>query len=160
MGLLSEIQDEAARLLAADERLSGVDILTERLGDLENQIAIRVGKIGLAIVVITPDAQVRGGSAPGPLLNPINIVVEVAELPAVNRGPRGRNLPAADAAETVAAVLHAANRRGTPPVHPLEARRIRLVPSKGGTVIYHVVFTASGVIGASGASPLEIPSAS
>jgi hypothetical protein len=157
-GLLKTIQDETAAHLAADERLSGVAILTEAKGNVVAEIEKAIAKLGICCVVLTPDAQVRGGSSPGPYLSPINVVVEVSENVLINNGPTGTKLPASVLAENVLEILHEANRLlQDPPLppsqYPLTGTRIRLVP-ESSDLTYHVVFATAGTLGVPGAEPL------
>jgi len=72
--------------------LADVTVLREDLQDLQAEIEASLGtvtekrlKIGIFILVLTPRANCQHPNAPGPILDPLNITLLVAEDTTVNR---------------------------------------------------------------------------
>ena len=88
--LLSNVRDEIAARLGADDVLGKVLILTERKGEIhaaiEKQLSLltpKAGHRGICIVVLTVEANPETLEAPGPLLE-MNLAVRVLENPTFN----------------------------------------------------------------------------
>ena len=139
--VLTTLQGATAKILAADKFFQRVEPLTENLGDINNQIKIALSKLGVSVLVLTPGAEGESTNAPGPILNPVNLVVAIFENVLLNRGERGTKVPAAEFAEYIAWLLHYPNHAATrQDDFPLTFRRIRLVPDKT-LLVYNVEFT-------------------
>lgn len=100
------LRDEVVRVLSANPRLSAVTILAEDRLDLTTEIAKALGRAkGIVIVVLTGAAKGKSSNLPIAQAT-VECLVEVAEIPAINRSPSGANLPAIDAATAAIATLH------------------------------------------------------
>jgi hypothetical protein len=114
MSLLSQLQQQCADRLQADPLFANVPVLTERIADIESEIDRALGplnaqggKTGLVAILLTPTANVSFENVFGPFFDDIKIVVRVIENVPVNQDPgTGTNVPAADAAEKICALLH------------------------------------------------------
>ena len=114
MSILSSIQQQCADRLQSDPLFAHVPVLTERIKDIESEIARALGplneqggKTGLVAIILTPTANVNFENVFGPFFDDIKIVVRVIENVPVNQDPNtGTNIPAADAAEKICNLLH------------------------------------------------------
>jgi hypothetical protein len=114
MSVLVSIQQQCADRILSDPFFANVPVLNERLKDLNTEIATALapvtgagGKSGLAIVVLTPTANVHFENVFGPFFDDIRITVRVLENVTVNQDPtNGTNIPAAAAAEEICSLLH------------------------------------------------------
>lgn len=145
MGVLSDTQAMMVAILESDSALAPVKILSENLGDINSQIRMALGKIGICAIVLTPDASVDGTNAPGPLLKPVGVVVEIEELVVVNRGDKGSKLPASDVAERVLWRGHSPNWPTRGDTRLLTGKGIKLIPDKQ-FLIYRVEFETTGAL--------------
>jgi hypothetical protein len=103
-GILATIQTSCAELLAASPALAGVQILHEQIGDVESRVRIALAKsTGICAIVLTPSASGNSPASPGPHLDSMEVVVEVAENVVLNQSAAGTRLPASAVAEQVAA---------------------------------------------------------
>lgn len=143
MGRLLSIRDQALAALQADTALQPVRLIARTKGDIKNEILTTLGKYGICILVMTPSAKMRGTNAPGPMLDPINLVVDVIEHVAINRGAKGSKLPAEDVAEQVAWRLHAVNHPTRRDAFPLICEEIEEI-SDAEFLAYRVKFRTSG----------------
>jgi hypothetical protein len=114
MSILSSIQQQCADRLQADPLFANVPVLTERIRDIESEIARALGPLndqngrtGLVAIILTPTANVNFENVFGPFFDDIKIVVRVIENVPVNQDANtGTNVAAADAAEKVCSLLH------------------------------------------------------
>jgi hypothetical protein len=114
MSLLTSLQQQCADRLLADPFFANVPVLTERVRDIESEIARALGpfneqggKTGLVAIILTPTASVNFENVFGPFFDDIKIIVRVVENVPVNQDPNtGTNIPAADAAEKICSLLH------------------------------------------------------
>jgi hypothetical protein len=114
MSILSSIQQQCADRLAADTAFAFVPVLTERIADIQSEIARALGplngqsgKTGLVAIILTPTADVNHENVFGPFFDDIKIAVRIIENVPVNQDPNtGTNLAAADAAEKICGLLH------------------------------------------------------
>lgn len=114
MSVLVSIQQQCADRILADPFFTNVPVLTERIKDLNAEIATALapitgagGKSGLAVVVLTPTANVHFENVFGPFFDDIRITVRVIENVTVNQdATHGTNIPAAAAAEKICSLLH------------------------------------------------------
>lgn len=63
---------------------AGVSVLTQKNGNLEQQAANTLKKLGVAIIVIPPSGSIQSGDAPGPYLDQVQIQITISELVAKN----------------------------------------------------------------------------
>ena len=100
------LRDEVVRALSANPRLSAVTVLAEDRLDLTTEIAKALGRAkGIVIVVVTGAAKGKSSNLPIAQAT-IDCLVEIAEIPAINRSPSGANLPAIDATLAAVETLH------------------------------------------------------
>lgn len=101
-GRLAQLREDAANKLRANPLLSGIEVFTERIGDIESKIEIALGSLkGICIIVLTPKANVSWPDSPGPVFDDVNIVVRVVENVLVNQGDSGTKKPCSYIAEVV-----------------------------------------------------------
>lgn len=105
-GNLDDLRAAAVRRLASVPALSGVPVIAEDRMDLETEIrkALSTGG-GLVITVGTGSMRCLQPANPLPTLE-VESVVEVAEIPPINRGPAGRRIPGITVAAMVGVALH------------------------------------------------------
>ena len=95
--LLEQLNESVAvrlRDLGGFSQPPAIDVLTERLSDLENRIQIAVAKIGMCIVLSTP--EVSAGSTPFHLIAKVSVMIN--ENIIVNQSRTGSRITAAEAA--------------------------------------------------------------
>lgn len=145
-GVLTDVQGEALAILRSDLYYAQIALLSEQLGEIRNEIQRALAKLGLCAIVLTPEATFQHTQAPGPILDPLSLTVEIVEFVTKNRGASGTQIPASDAAEHTAWLLHFPNHaHHRSDAHTFTARRIRMVPDKQ-FLVYRVEFTTSGVL--------------
>lgn len=83
-------------------------VLTEDDGDVDTLITKAVGSTGLCVTIMFRQAKSASRTLPGPVFAGADLIVEIAELAAMNRADGGLQVSALEAAETAAAVLHQA----------------------------------------------------
>jgi|GEM_PF-5696438 len=106
MGNLDDLRAAVTRRLEALPALAGVPIIPEDRQNLVFEIDKALGQGGgLCVTVGTGSAKGAAPNDPLPQAD-VEIVVEVAEIPALNRGAGGRQLPAISLAVAAAAALH------------------------------------------------------
>jgi hypothetical protein len=91
--LLTDLQDRIAARLEEDAYFKGpvkIDVLTERTGNIENEINNRIGKIGLAVEVMTPALTAAGGRGGVE----VELVVVIYESVTINAKKTGKPAPA------------------------------------------------------------------
>jgi len=145
--LFKAIQSECSAHLAAQEFFSDseastpkpITILTEQLRDIESQIDLAVGKIGLCCLVITPGA-VEASENSKLTWDRIGITVVTYEQPHLN----DRGIGAATVAESIAWHLHHFK---LTVASVLVHTGIELVPDEE-YLIYNTNFTTRGGINA------------
>ncbi|MFO7534716.1 MAG: hypothetical protein R6X19_03375 [Kiritimatiellia bacterium] len=143
MGVLLSIRDQALAALQADTALQPVRLIARTKNDIKNEITTTLAKFGICALVMTPSAKMRGSNAPGPMLDPVNLVIDVIEQVGFNRGTKGTKLPAEDVAEQIAWRLHAVNHPGRKDAHPLICEEIEEI-SDAEFLAYRVKFRTSG----------------
>jgi Chitobiase/beta-hexosaminidase C-terminal domain len=112
--ILSQLQQQCADRLQSDPLFAHVPVLTERIKDIESEISRALGplndqngKTGLVAILLTPTASVNFENVFGPFFDDIKIVVRIIENVPINQDANtGTNIPAAEAAEKVCALLH------------------------------------------------------
>lgn len=62
-----------------------IEVITEKLGDIENRINLAVQKLGCCVLVTTPIGDVANANNSGLIFDPLNIVVRAFENVTVNR---------------------------------------------------------------------------
>lgn len=92
--------------LQAIPQLAGVAVLAEDRDDVVTAIstALAQGR-GLVLVVSTGAERFTQGGNPVPVSD-VDVYVEVGEIPAINRGPKGARIPASDVSCLVVRALH------------------------------------------------------
>ena len=104
-GELEALQRAVAALLQAKPALAAVKILHEDDGDIENQIAAAFSATGLLMIVLSPEGRSESPDAASLHLDRLEIKVRVIEVPLINRGSSGANIPINQAVQHVATWL-------------------------------------------------------
>lgn len=109
---MTDLQNEIAARLGADEYFSDITVLTERKQDVESEIeralgvmAAKGGRSGVCVIVLNPSATVKFQNSPEPIFE-YSIAVKVTELPLVNQGAGGTGKMAASIATRVVQNLY------------------------------------------------------
>lgn len=106
MGNLEDLRAATVRRLESLPVLAGVPVIAEDRMNILTEIQTALGQGGgLVVTVGTGSAK---GAAPNDALPQadVELVVEVAEIPAINRGETGRKIPAITAAVIAVVALH------------------------------------------------------
>ena len=106
MSVLRNLQISIANRLSSQPFLAGCPIVVETDKDILNQIQTALAKLGVCVIVSTPDSGVSSPNALYPYFSRINIVVRVVEMPTLNRGANGLGLTAYDVSEFCAVAIH------------------------------------------------------
>jgi hypothetical protein len=149
---LSATQKAIRDRLKSFSYFDNIPVLTERIGDIEQQILTSLATIGLCCIVLTPNADMENIDAPTPMLV-ISAIVQVTELVTINQGPTGTKKPAAEVACTVLAALHHHEPKFINGIYGSPTGVIQLVPDESeaarqgqGNLIYHVALKTNGGI--------------
>lgn len=78
------VQAAAAALVQADPFFTGLEVLTEAKGDLNQLIRASLQKIGLCVVVMTPDFEITKRVRQRKRVR-VRVVVECSEISIVNK---------------------------------------------------------------------------
>lgn len=143
-GVLTDLQAAALAIMQSDKYYARIKLLTEQLGDIRNQIQMSLSKLGICVIVTTPEAVCQHTNAPGPILDPLKLEIDIVEFVMQNRGSSGSQQPASDIAEHTAWLLHYPNHahHRTDPC-AFTAKRIHMVPDKQ-FLVYRVEFETTG----------------
>lgn len=146
--VIQSIQTDVADRLLADPYFGdapSIPVLTENIGDIENQIDIAIAQIGAFVLVVTPTVSIGNmKNAPGPYFERIRVTARCYENVTVNRGGGGTLKNCLPIAEHVAALIH-----GYRPDILTESiygddPTIQLVPEPNGLLTYDVNFLTHG----------------
>lgn len=106
--ILTDLQEDIAARLRDDAVLHGIEVVTERTGDIAATVARAIGLVsghperaGLCIVVLQMTATPESVEVPFPVME-LEPVVRVLESPAIN----GSGMTALGVARRIARVLH------------------------------------------------------
>jgi hypothetical protein len=99
---LEELHEAIVTAAGKIPYLADIPVLREDLQDLQAEIDSALGtvtekcqKIGIFILILTPRAQCQHPQAPGPILDPLQVTLLVAEDTTINRlGASGTKKPA------------------------------------------------------------------
>jgi len=144
MGIFQNIQEEIVRRLQADDALSRLKILREDRKDIASEINIALARVGLFVLVRTPQAAARDQS-PGPFCE-LTLDVQVVENVPINRAASGTGLVGGDVAERIAWLLHAPNRAQTRTVFLLLLKAVEPAEADGA-LAWNVRLTTTGSLG-------------
>ena len=104
--VLSQAQADIKAALVADSWLAGVEITAQDEGDIDNKIDIALGNMGIHVLIMMGKAMCRKPNLPGPVLDQIVYVVEVAENVELNRGTGGTGKTCLEVIERVLVLIH------------------------------------------------------
>jgi hypothetical protein len=104
-GELEALQRAVVALLQAKPALAAVKILHEDDGDIENRIEAAFSATGLLMIVLSPEGRSDSPDAASLHIDRLEIKVRVIEVPLINRGPGGANIPINQAVQHVATWL-------------------------------------------------------
>ena len=104
MSLIRDVMTQVRDRLQAHADFADVEILVADEGNIENEIARVVNKLGAFAVIMIEEVGNRQDDTPGPIFDPINIRIEIGE----NRSLAGASADplAAGLTETAAGLLH------------------------------------------------------
>jgi hypothetical protein len=113
VSMLEQLQDVAVTALAADPMFVGqssangaaIPIVLERKGDIETQIEMALGQVGIMVLVVTPLFRFINRLLPA-LSGWALLEVTVGENVPVNQGNGGTKIRAIDLAQHVLCLLH------------------------------------------------------
>lgn len=111
--MLTDLQTQCKARLDAQQFFAGaagetaIAVLVETLKDIQNEIDRRLARLGLAVVILTPNLS-TSLRAPGlyPAWDRVSVVASVLENVTINRGASGIGQPASLVAEACAYFLH------------------------------------------------------
>ncbi len=107
----SDIQNLVERRLLAFPEFSGLHVILEREGDIENKVktSLRTAgnefRSGIAVVIGTASAGLRQVQAARIVIDPLAVTVTVTEVALYNKPPNGTGRRAGDLAMTAASAL-------------------------------------------------------
>ncbi len=101
-GRLAQLREDAADKLRQNPLLSGIEVFTEKIGDIESQIQNALGTLkGICIIVVSPKANVSYPDSPGPVFDDVTIVVQIVENVLINQTEQGTKKPCSYVSEIV-----------------------------------------------------------
>lgn len=159
-GELDTLREECRAKLQAATGLVKIPFLTERKGDIEDEIKRSLGylqpadgqtAVGICAILVTPVARNAASNSPGPLFEDVTLVVRIVESVAINQATGGTLLSCLYVAERVACgPLGPDGKTSSAGLHlfttsqnkTLVCSMITIVPdqSENGNLIYDVVF--------------------
>lgn len=143
--LLSDAQTVLQTRFRAQDYFSGITILTQDEGDIENKIARALAALGVSVILLMADADDIEVNLPHPYFNNVALIAQIAENVAINRANAGYKT-ALQLAQAVTFYAHHHN-AADDNNEVFIAESIRLVdPPAGATVCYHVRIKTSGGI--------------
>lgn len=101
--MLLQLQDRIKELVQADPYFAGVEVITQRQGDLVKQVVEAVGKLSFMVVVSMSSGEASEDSAPEALLDE-RLDVEIFQNPLLDGQSNTRNL--VEATEKVITAVH------------------------------------------------------
>lgn len=145
-GLITTVQESAVHIFESDPYFARISIIPEQSHDIATILRTALSKLGICIVVTTPKATCSCPNAPGPVLDPLELSIDIIEQVLLNRAESGSRLPASEVAERTAWLLHFPNHahhRSDP--YPLTAKKFYIVPDDHFQ-IFRVEFTTNGAL--------------
>jgi hypothetical protein len=127
---LAALRDWITEHLASSDDFRGVKVLSRKVGNLQNQIERELGKTKIVAVVLIPSAKSNARQSQRPILDPVQIIVRIAEDPLLNKTGKS----SAYLAERAMALLQF--RKPTVPgadlIHPHDdtLRQLAIIPAK------------------------------
>jgi hypothetical protein len=101
---LLAIQARAAALLEEHAYFAGLEVFTERIGDLDQKIRTKLAKLGLCVVVMTPSFSILQRQGARVKIR-VRVIVEASETVLVNSGASGSQKPSLAVATAAAIAL-------------------------------------------------------
>jgi hypothetical protein len=145
LSLLLTMQQQATDRLLGDKFFEDIPVVNESRKDIESDIQMALSKIGLCVLVLTPEANVNNQQdVPYPYFDKIMLVCQVVEHPTINRSSAGTGKFAATVAEHVAILIHAFKPAIGNEFY-LDNPSITLVPDEN-FLVYQVRFGCAGGI--------------
>jgi hypothetical protein len=134
---LSDVQSTIQTRLEADTAFTDISVVTEKIGDIQSKIDQGLAKLNLAVVVLTPGAQLIDDEGRAACRLRVTCTVTVIEKPTTNNKGKSCLALVAD----VIRVLHASS--GTDGKSDrifLTSDALRTLPDPTGLFVYAVNF--------------------
>jgi hypothetical protein len=157
---LYSLQNAAVAILAADDFYNGnasanqkkVPIIVQQHGDIQQQIDLCLGQVGICALVMVPTFQLQAADKPD-LSGTAALTIGIYESPTLNQeNPNGTNIAAIELVERTVCILHyAPHGLATGPVatEPTSATKFLAAPatpielaSQGPPLWYNISFQA------------------
>lgn len=151
--MFDEIQIEVAARLREHPYLATIDVMTEDKGDIEAGIRATLAKLGVAVTVMTVEADCDYPDSEPIGFDRISIIIEVAENVTANRSAGGTGKPIGKICEAVfqAMSLHQSTRRA----YTIDKPSMAMVqPPPPATACRHLRFRTYGELPTMAAEPI------
>ena len=152
MNILSEalfsLQAKVVEHLVADPYFAGLDILTEKKGDIRQGIRTALNKLGVGIAIVTPGLTIKKRMGKR-IVFEVSLVIECAEIALTNH--TGKTAQIAATAAMLAVDGHTNGHNANPMLDTTSlfqldpAMPFRVVPDKAA-LVYHVVVTTDLIL--------------
>lgn len=129
-------------MLNAEPYFEDIPIIRVDEKDLDSRIEIAIGRIGLCVLIMTPECKTPHFDTPGPFWD-IDCICMVSENTIINRGSSGTGKEASEVAEYIAATVH---QKPAPGDNVFTHKGINLSARQDILLVYEVGFTRAGGI--------------
>jgi hypothetical protein len=151
--MFDEIQTEVAARLREHPYLATIDVMTEDKGDIEAGIRATLAKLGVAVTVMTVEADCDSPDSEPIGFGRISVIIEVAESVTANRAANGTGKPIGKICEAVfqAMSLHQSENRA----YTIDKPSMAMVqPPPPATACRHLRFRTYGELPTMAAKPI------
>jgi hypothetical protein len=151
--MFDEIQTEVAARLREHPYLATIDVMTEDKGDIEAGIRATLAKLGVAVTVMTVEADCDSPDSEPIGFGRISVIIEVAESVTANRAANGTGKPIGKICEAVfqAMSLHQSASRA----YTIDKPSMAMVqPPPPATACRHLRFRTYGELPTMAAKPI------
>lgn len=129
-------------MLIAEPYFSDIEVIRVDEKELDSRIEVAIGKIGLCVLILTPECKVAHPDTPGPFWD-IDCICQVWENTIINRSSSGTGKEASEVAEYIAATVH---QKPAPGDNVFAHKGINLVAKQEILLVYDVGFSRAGGI--------------
>lgn len=134
--LHSAIEGAAARL-RAHPYFTGIPVITQDDGDIDTLILKKLASLGVVCTVMFSEGGCESPNVPGPSIDGISVIVEVAENTATNKSGK----TCLEVAERVLRRLHLYVNPGTGAIYTCARKAVYpATPPRPANVCYHCAF--------------------